>query len=202
MSRYLGSIYKKSRRLKFSLLENNKEFEKNKKRTYAPGQHGEKNKKLSGYGEQLQEKQKMMYMYGLNDRQFRRLFKIAQSLKGPLNHNLFIVLESRLDNIVYRMGFAPTRRSARQLVNHGHVMVNGKKVNIPSIIINLNDQVEIVEKSKKLPIVLSGENNGTYGFVSVDKNKKIGTYIRYPEREELPLDINETYVVEWYKRLV
>ncbi len=202
MSRYTGSINKKSRRLGFSLLENESEFSKGKKRRTAPGQHGANIRKLSGYGEQLNEKQKMAYLYGLNDRQFRRLFKIAQSMKGPLTLNLFIVLESRLDNIVFRMGFAPTRRAARQLVNHGHVLVDGKKCNIPSKIVELNNEISIANKSKELKIVIDGETNSKFNFVSVDLKAKKGTYIRYPEREELPADINEAYVVEWYKRLV
>lgn len=201
MSRYLGSITKKARRYNFSLLENNNEFASGKKRRYAPGQHGNKKIKLSGYGEQLQEKQKMMYLYGLNDRQFRRLFKIAKHMKGALTLNLFIVLESRLDNLVYRMGFAPTRRAARQLVNHGHILVNGKKTDIPSILIKLGDIIEVVERSKKLPIVEEGSRNGKFKFVDADLKTKVGKYTRYPERDELPADINESYVVEWYNRL-
>ena len=199
MSRFLGSTFKKSRRLGFSLLENSKEF---RKRSYAPGQHGQRNRKLSGYAEQLQEKQKMMHLYGMNDRQFRRLFKIAQNMKGPLTLNLFIVLESRLDNLVYRMGLAPTRKAARQLVNHGHVVVNGKKNTIPSVILNVNDEICIKDKSTKLDLVEKGTNNVKFNFVSVDLKNKKGIYIRFPEREELPSDINEAYVVEWYKRLV
>lgn len=201
MSRYLGSITKKSRRYGFSLLENDNEFAGGKKRRYAPGQHGNKRIKLSGYGEQLQEKQKMMYLYGLNDRQFRRTFVIAKHMKGALTLNLFIVLESRLDNLVYRMGFAPTRRAARQLVNHGHVLLNGKRADIPSIICKLGDEISIKEKSIKLPIVEEGAKNPTFKFVDVDLKTKKGKYTRFPEREELPAEINESYVVEWYNRL-
>jgi small subunit ribosomal protein S4 len=153
MSRYLGSINRKSRRLGFSILETNKEFLKGKKRTYAPGQHGQANRKLSGYGEQLAEKQKLALMYGMNDRQFRRLFTIAKKMKGSTALNLLIVLESRLDNLVYRMGFAPTRRAARQLVTHGHILVNGKKNDIASCVIPLNTEISIKEKSRKLPVV-------------------------------------------------
>lgn len=201
MSRYLGSITKKSRRYGFSLLENENEFSSGKKRRYAPGQHGNKKVKLSGYGEQLQEKQKMMYLYGLNDRQFRRLFKVAKLMKGALTLNLFITLESRLDNLVFRMGFAPTRRAARQLVNHGHVLVNGKRTDIPSILLKVGDTIEIAEKSKKLPVVEAGAKNGKFAFVDADLKTKKGKYTRHPERHELPLDINEAYVVEWYNRL-
>lgn len=202
MSRYIGSINKKSRRLNFSLLENENEFSSGKKRRYAPGQHGAKRKKLSGYGEQLQEKQKMMYLYGLNDRQFRRTFQIAKHMKGALTLNLFIVLESRLDNLVFRMGFAPTRRAARQLVNHGHILVNNNKVDIPSYIVKLNDVIEVVAKSKKLFIVEEGSKNAIFKFVDSDLKTKKGKFVRFPERNELPEEINESYVVEWYKRLV
>lgn len=196
MSRYIGSINKKSRRLNFSLLENENEFNSGKKRRYAPGQHGAKRKKLSGYGEQLQEKQKMMYLYGLNDRQFRRTFQIAKHMKGALTLNLFIVLESRLDNLVFRMGFAPTRRAARQLVNHGHILVNDKKVDIPSFIVKLNDVIEVMAKSKKLFIVEEGSKNAVYKFVDSDLKTKKGKFTRFPERNELPEEINESYVVE------
>lgn len=202
MSRYIGSINKKSRRLNFSLLENENEFSSGKKRRYAPGQHGAKRKKLSGYGEQLQEKQKMMYLYGLNDRQFRRTFQIAKHMKGALTLNLFIVLESRLDNLVFRMGFAPTRRASRQLVNHGHILVNNNKVDIPSYIVKLNDVIEVVAKSKKLFIVEEGSKNAVFKFVDSDLKTKKGKFVRFPERNELPEEINESYVVEWYKRLV
>lgn len=202
MSRYTGSINRKSRRLGFSLLENNKEFSKGKKRTYAPGQHGANKRKLSGYAEQLQEKQKLQFMYGMNDRQFRRLFKIAKGMKGSNSLNLLIVLESRLDNLVFRMGFAPTRRAARQLVNHGHVLLNGKKCSIPSTIVTLGSKIAIKEKSKAMPLVKDTEMVKPLEFVKVDAANKTGEYIRFPQREELNQDINETYVVEWYNRLV
>lgn len=199
MSRYTGSVFKKSRRLGFSLLENNKEFNKGKKRTNPPGQHGSRRIKLSGYGEQLQEKQKLMYLYGLNDRQFRRTFSIAKSRGGVLTLDLLQTLESRLDSLVFRMGFAPTRRAARQLVNHGHVLVNGKKVDIPSAIITLNSEIVVKDKMAKK---ISEDMITSAEFVKVDKKALKGVFLRYPERSELPEDINESYVVEWYKRLV
>lgn len=202
MSRYTGSINRKSRRLHFSILENNKEFLKGKKREYAPGQHGMANKKLSGYGQQQVEKQKLAYMYGLNNRQFQRIFRIAKQMQGSTSLNLLIVLESRLDNLVYRMNFAPTRRAARQLVNHGHVLVNGKKCDIPSVIINVGDTVTIKEKSRNLPIVKANMENQTLKFVNVDTASLTGKYVRFPERQELNPDINETYVVEWFSRIV
>lgn len=202
MSRYTGSINRKSRRLHFSILENNKEFLKGKKREYAPGQHGMANKKLSGYGQQQVEKQKLAYMYGLNNRQFQRIFRVAKQMQGSTSLNLLIVLESRLDNLVYRMNFAPTRRAARQLVNHGHVLVNGKKCDIPSVIINVGDTITIKEKSRNLPIVKANMENQTLKFVNVDKANFSGKYVRFPERQELNPDINETYVVEWFSRIV
>ena len=202
MSRYTGSINRKSRRLHFSILENNKEFLKGKKREYAPGQHGMANKKLSGYGQQQAEKQKLAYMYGLNNRQFQRIFKVAKKMQGSTSLNLLIVLESRLDNLVYRMNFAPTRRAARQLVNHGHILVNGKKCDIHSIIIKVGDTITIKEKSRTLPIVKASFENATLSFVNVDKSTFSGKYVRFPERQELNQDINETYVVEWFSRIV
>ena len=199
MSRYTGSIYKRSRRLGFSLLENEKEFSKGKKRTYAPGQHGNKRTKLSGYGEQLQEKQKLMFMYGLNDRQFRRFFTIARHKEGVLTINLLQTLESRLDNLVYRMGFAPTRRAARQLVNHGHILLNGKKCDIPSALVEVGSQIAVKDKTKSK---INLDKAVIADFVDVDKKAIEGKFKRLPERNELPENINESYVVEWFKRLV
>lgn len=193
--RYTGSIYRKSRALGFSLLENNKEFLKGKKRTTRPGQHGAKRVKLTNYAQQLQEKQKLMFLYGLNDRQFRRFFLIAKKLPGATTYNLLRVLESRLDSLVYRAGLAPTRRSARQLVTHGHILLNGKKTNIPSIIVDINDKISVAENSKNIPIFkdLKPEK---FEFVTLDINNLSATYTRYPNREELPETINEAYVVE------
>jgi len=199
MGRYTGSIYKKSRRLGFSLLENNKEFSKGKRRTYAPGQHGTRRIKLSGYGEQLQEKQKLMYMYGLNDRQFRKTFLVAKKRDGILTLNLLQTLESRLDSLVFRAGLAPTRRAARQLVNHGHILIDGKKCNIPSAIIPLKTKISLRERSQKL---VDAEVITSAPFIDLNAKKFEGTFIRYPARSELTDEINESYVVEWYKRLV
>ncbi len=202
MSRYIGSINKKSRRYGFSLLENNKEFLKGKKRTYAPGQHGLNKQKLSNYGEQLKEKQKLQFMYGMNDCQFRRLFKKAKKMQGANSLNLLIILESRLDNLVFRMGFAPTRKAARQLVSHGHVLVNEKRCSIPSNIVKVGQKISIKEKSKNLPIVNTSTLIKPLDFVKVDQKQKIGEYVRFPKRDELNKDIKEIYVVEWYNRLV
>lgn len=204
MSRYLGSIYSRSRRLKFSLLENNKEFSKGKKRVSPPGQHGAKRAvKPSNYGQQLIEKQKIKFLYDINDTQFRRLFHVAQKMDGMLSMNLFRVLESRLDNLVFRMGFAPTRRSARQLVNHGHITVDGKVTDIASTLVPIGGVISLKENAKKIPLVVDSVGRTTKSkFVDVNSKTLSGIFVRYPERDELPREVNESYVVEWYKRLV
>ena len=151
MSRINGPVWKTSRRLGFSILETGEELQK---RAYAPGQHGPtKRVKLTNYGQQLREKQKIRYMYGLNERQFYNTFIKASKMKGVTGDNFLGLLESRLDNLVYRMGFARTRRAARQLVNHGHILVNGKKVDIPSFIAKPGMVVEIKEKSRDMKAI-------------------------------------------------
>lgn len=197
--RNLDSKWKRSRRLNFSLSETGNEL---KKRAYAPGQHGQDRKKVSEYGRQLAEKQKLRDLYGVNEKQFVRLFKIADKSKGVTGTNFMIILESRLDNLVYRMGFASTRAQARQLVNHGHILVNGKKIDIPSYIVNVGDKITLKEKSKDLAIVKASlEATGTVPpYVSVDKEKKVGSFDRLPDRSELTKDINESLIVEFYNR--
>ena len=200
MSRYTGPQYKKSRRLGFSTLENGKELAR---RPYAPGIHGtSRRKKISEYGIQLQEKQKVRFMYGLNEKQFRKVFDKAGKMKGIHGENFLRLLESRLDNIVYRMGLASTRRAARQIVNHGHILVNGKKVNIPSYTCKPGDIISVKENSLehkgiKNTIEL---NIKTPAFVEFDNKKLTGTYLRYPERNELNAEINESLIVEFYNR--
>lgn len=200
MSRYTGASYRKSRRLGFSILENGKELAK---KPYAPGLHGQKRaKKLSNYGIQLQEKQKVKFMYGLNEKQFRKTFEEAGKLKGVHGENFLRLLESRLDNLVYRIGFASTRKGARQLVNHGHITVNGNKVNIPSYRCIPGDVIAIKENDKNLSVVKSSLEalNNRVEFVTFDEAKMAGTYVRYPERSELNIDINESLIVEFYNR--
>ena len=200
MSRYTGSTYRKSRRLGFSVLENGKELTK---KPYAPGAHGQKRgKKLSNYGVQLQEKQKVRFMYGLSEKQFRKTFDAAGKMQGIHGTNLLILLESRLDNLVYRMGFAKTRKAARQLVNHGHILVDGKKVNIPSFRVKVGSVISVKEGSLDHPVINEclGMDINIPAFVEVDKTKKTGTYLRYPEREELNNEINEALIVEYYNR--
>ena len=200
MSRYTKSTYRVSRRLGFSTLETGEELAK---KPYAPGIQGNKRgKKLSNYGVQLQEKQKVRFMYGLNEKQFRKTFDDAGKMKGVHGENLFKLLESRLDNIVYRIGFATTRRGARQLVNHGHITVNGKKVNIPSYRCKPNDVIAIKESDKELKIVRESlEKLGKrVDFIKYDDNKMAATYVRYPERSELNGEINDSLIVEYYNR--
>lgn len=200
MSRYTGPMYRKSRRLGFSTLETGKELAK---RPSIPGQHGGKRaKKLSNYGIQLQEKQKVRFMYGLSEKQFHTLFLKAGKLKGVHGENFLKLLESRLDNLAYRIGFSTTRKGARQLVNHGHVTVNGKKVDIPSYQCKPGDVIAIMENAKDMGIVKSSLEalHKRVEFVTYDENKMAGTYVRYPERSELNADINESLIVEFYNR--
>lgn len=200
MSRYTGPAYKKSRRLGFSTLETGKELSR---RPYAPGQHGaDRKKKSSEYGTQLQEKQKMRFMYGLTEKQFRRTFDKASKMDGIAGENFFKLLESRLDNVVYRMGLATTRRGARQLVNHGHILVNGNKVDIPSYSVKPGSTISLKENSLEHPAVKASlEANVTRpAFVDFDTKKMSGTYIRFPERNELTAEINESLIVEFYNR--
>ena len=200
MARYTGSTNRVSRRLGFSTLENGKELAK---RPYAPGQHGNKKaKKLSNYGVQLQEKQKLRFMYGLSEKQFEATFKKAGKMQGVHGDNLFKLLESRLDNLVYRLGFSTTRRGARQLVNHGHITVNGKKVDIPSYTCKPGDVIAVKDNAKDMSIIKSSLEAllKRVEFVTYDENKMAGTYVRYPERSELNADINESLIIEYYNR--
>ena len=200
MSRYTGSTNRIARHLSFSILENGKELAK---RPYAPGQHGNKKaKKLSNYGVQLQEKQKVKFMYGLSEKQFKATFERAGKLAGVHGENLLKLLESRLDNLVYRLGFSTTRRGARQLVNHGHITVNGKKVDIPSYTCKPGDVIAVKENDKDMVIIKSSLDAlaKRVEFVTYDENKMSGTYVRYPERSELNADINESLIIEFYNR--
>lgn len=206
MSRFIGSTFKKSRRFGFSILETGKEFSKGKKRITTPGQHGKERAKVkvSEYGQQLQEKQKVKFMYGLSERQFRNTFAKAKKMQGILGNNFLVLLESRLDNIVYRLGFSATRQGARQLVNHGHILVNGKKVDIPSYLLSVGDLVEVKASMKKNEKVLEAlqNNEATLEFVKVNKSEVKGEFVRLPERNELNSEISESLIVEWYNRLI
>ena len=201
MSRYTGPNNKKARRVSFSILENGKDIAK---RPYGPGQHGkDRKRKPSNYAIQLNEKQKARFMYGISEKQFKKLVNDSAKMKGVHGENLLILLESRLDNIVYRIGFATTRRGARQLVNHGHITVNGKKVDIPSYRVKPGDVIAIKENSsdhKGIEIALANKVKRP-DFINYDEAKRIGTYVRYPERSELNADINESLIVEFYSRV-
>lgn len=199
MARYTGPQNRKSRRFGFSTLENGKDL----KRSTIPGQHGkDRQKKLSDYGEQLKEKQKVRFLYGLTEKQFRKTFDEAKKLKGVHGEDFLKLLESRLDNLVYRIGFATTRRGARQLVNHGHITVNGKKVNIPSYRCKIGDVIAIKESDRDLAVVKASLEtiHNRVEFINYDENKMAATYVRYPERSELNADIKEALIVEFYNR--
>lgn len=204
MSRYTGSVFKKARRYGFSILETGKEFSKGKKRATAPGQHGARRSKLSGYGQQMQEKQKVKFMYGLNERQFRNTYAKAKKLPGITGVNFLQVLESRLDNIVYRLGLSLTRQGARQLVTHGHILVNGAKIDIPSYSVKPGMNISLKEKMQKNAKVIEAlaVNVKTVEFVKFNKTKFEGSYVRLPERTELNQEISEALIVEWYNRLI
>ena len=200
MARETGPVWKQSRRLGFSVLETGEEL---RKRTYAPGQHGpNKRVKRSAYGQQLAEKQKIRYMYGLSEKQFANTFYKAVQAKGVTGTVFLQLLESRLDNIVYRMGLARTRRGARQFVNHGHVLVNGKKVDIPSYQCKPGDVIEVRDNMKNAAVVKDAleATLNTPDFVTFDANTMKGQFVRLPERRELNQEVNELLVVEYYNR--
>ncbi len=200
MARFRGSLWKKSRRLGISLTGTGKELAK---RPYPPGQHGaSQRRKISEYGLQQQEKQKLRYMYGLNERQFRNLFDEAGRMSGVHGENFMILLESRLDNLVYRLGLARTRRQARQLVNHGHITVDGQRVDIPSYRVQPNQTIGVRERSRDLQIIKESveENNFVPDYLTFDEDKLEGVFTRLPERSELPAEIDESLIVEFYSR--
>ena len=200
MARYTGPSYKQARRVGFSISETGKELAR---RPYGPGQHGQDRKgKLSNYGEQLKEKQKVRFMYGVNERQFRKTFNEASKMKGIHGENFLKLLESRLDNVVYRLGLSTTRRGARQIVNHGHITVNGKKVDIPSYRVKIGDVIAVKENSKDHKAIKASLEKVTkrVEFVTFDDKKLEGKLVRLPERSELNADINESLIVEFYNR--
>ncbi|BCT29103.1 30S ribosomal protein S4 [Bacillus velezensis] len=200
MARYTGPSWKLSRRLGISLSGTGKELEK---RPYAPGPHGPgQRKKLSEYGLQLQEKQKLRHMYGVNERQFRTLFDKAAKMTGKHGENFMILLDARLDNVVYKLGLARTRRQARQLVNHGHILVDGSRVDIPSYQVKPGQTIGVREKSRSLSIIKESVevNNFVPEYLTFDAEKLEGTFTRLPERSELAPEINEALIVEFYSR--
>lgn len=197
MARYRGPKAKIARRFKEPIFGPSKALERKK---YAPGQHGRSRRsKPSNFAIQLMEKQKAKYTYGLLERQFRKTFAKATRKKGVTGEIFLQLLESRLDNTVYRMGFAPTPRAARQLVSHKHVKVNGRIVDVPSCLLRAGDIVEIREKSKSLEIV-NGRSYGGFAWLSVDNKSLRGTFMQYPEREQIPENIKESLIVELYSK--
>lgn len=199
MSKFTGSSWKVSRRLGYSISETGKELIKRK---YAPGQHGAKRSKLKEYGLQLQEKQKVRFTYGVSEKQFVKTFSEAAKQEGKTGVNFLKLLESRLDNLVYRLGFASTRAQARQLVNHGHIVVDGKKVDIPSYRVKPGQKIAMKETSKGLAIVKASleAKIARPEYVSFDETTMVGTFVRIPERDEFLPEIKEQLIVEYYNR--
>lgn len=199
MARYTGPVWKVSRRLKYSVLGNGKEL---KKRPYAPGQHGQRRGKMSEYRVQLQEKQRVRFTYGMSEKQFVKFFEQAGKMKGIHGENFLKLLESRLDNLVYRLGLATTRRQARQLVTHGHILVDGKKIDIPSYVVKPGQKISVKESSRNLQIIQDALAAlvSRKEYVTFDENAMTGEYVRLPERNEFMTDIQENLIVEFYNR--
>lgn len=201
MARYIGPKSKIARKFQEPIFGADKVLER---KNYAPGQHGQNKRrsKLSEYGVQLKEKQKAKYTYGILERQFRKIFAQASRRHGITGENLLKLLESRLDNVVYRLGIAPTRSAARQLVGHRHIVVNGNVVNIPSFQLRPGDIVEVREKSKSLEVIatsLEGRTN-QYNWLEWDGKQMCGKFLSYPERENIPENIKEQLIVELYSK--
>ena len=203
MARYTGPRARLCRRLEFPVFESPKFG--NIRKNYPPGQQGQgRRRKLSNHGIQLREKQRIKYLYGILEKQFRNYFKKSVSKKGPTGHNLLIMLESRLDNTVYRLGLAPTRSSARQLVNHAHFLVNNHKVNISSYQLSSGDIIQVRDKSKKLELfqesMRSVQGDNPRPWLTLDKAKLTGTFDSVPERDQIEEPIEEQLVVELYSK--
>ena len=201
MARYIGPKTRIARKFKEPIYGPDKYLDR---KNYAPGQHGigKRRSKLSEYGIQLQEKQKAKYTYGLLERQFRKLFDMASRKKGVTGQNLMQLIESRLDNVVFRLGIAPTRAAARQLVSHRHITVNGQICNIPSRLLVPGDTVEVRERSTALEVItnsLSGKAMSS-AWLEWDSNLMVGKFMNYPQREEIPETINEQAIVELYSK--
>lgn len=201
MARYIGPKSKIARKFQEPIFGADKVLER---KNYAPGQHGQSKRrsKLSEYGVQLKEKQKAKYTYGILERQFRKIFAQASRKHGITGENLLKLLESRLDNVVYRLGIAPTRSAARQLVGHRHIVVNGNVVNIPSFQLRPGDIVEVREKSKSLEVITSSLEGRTnqYNWLEWDGKQMCGKFLNYPERENIPENIKEQLIVELYSK--
>ena len=201
MARYTGPTTKIARKFGEPIFGPDKYFER---RNFPPGQHGlaKKRKKSSEYGTQLKEKQKVKYTYGLLERQFRNLYEKASKMKGIKGENLIMLLESRLDNLVYRMGIAPTRAAARQLVSHRHIVVNGEVNSIPSVLVKPGDVIGVRERSKILEVIQSSlaASANKYSWLEWDSNSLSGKFLNVPVRAEIPETINEQLIVELYSK--
>lgn len=211
MARYTASSCKLCRRegtklfLKGARCNTDKcSFER---RPYIPGEHGSAKgfrKRLSDYGIHLREKQKVRRIYGILEKQFRKYFKMAAKQSGITGLNLLVILESRLDNVVFRMGFAPSRKSARQIVRHGHILVNDRKVNIPSYLLKPGDQISIKEASRQVNLIQEAIEATTdvakYDWMEIDKDNFLGKIISVPTREQIALDVDERLIVEYYSK--
>ncbi|HJE03128.1 30S ribosomal protein S4 [Aliarcobacter thereius] len=208
MARYRGPVEKIERRLEADLgLKGERRLSGKsalEKRPFAPGQHGQRRSKVSEYGLQLREKQKVKYIYGVSERQFSNYFKEAVRREGNTGAVLISLIEQRLDNVVYRMGFATTRAFARQITTHGHVLVDGKKVDIPSYLVKPGQKIEIREKTKNNPQVQRAleltNQTGMVDWVNVDKDKVFGIFTRIPEREEVVIPVEERLIIELYSK--
>jgi small subunit ribosomal protein S4 len=208
MARYIGPVCKLCRREGMKLFLKGDRCYSDKcafdRRPYPPGQHGQARVKFSEYGLRLREKQKVRRIYGALERQFRKYFAGADRMKGVTGENLLSLLERRLDNVVYRLGFAATRAEGRQLVLHGHLLVNGKRVNVPSYLVKIGDKISIREKSRTIPrlkeSVEGAERRGQISWLELDKPNFTGTMKTLPVREEITLPISEQLIVEFYSR--
>lgn len=208
MARYRGPVEKIERRLDADLgLKGERRLSGKsalEKRPFAPGQHGQRRAKISEYGLQLREKQKVKFMYGISEKQFRNYFKEAVRREGNTGAILISLIEQRLDNVVFRMGFATTRANARQFTTHGHILVDGKKVDIPSYLVKAGQKIEVKEKSKSNPQIVRAleltNQTGMVDWVNVDKDKVFGIFTRVPSREEVVIPVEERLIVELYSK--
>lgn len=205
MGRFRGSITKQSRREGINLAETEKVQKYLDRRPYGPGQHGQRRKgRPSDYSVRLREKQKLARLYGMNEKQFRNLFEEAASVPGVTGTVFLQLLERRLDNVVFRMGFASTRRQARQFVGHGHILVNGKKVDIASYRVKIGDEISVAEGSRSMGFIQENmdaqKRRRVSPWVEMDQDNFKGTFSRLPAREDLALPINENFIIEYYSR--
>ncbi|ADY72878.1 ribosomal protein S4 [Desulfurobacterium thermolithotrophum DSM 11699] len=208
MGRYTGPKWRIARRLGVNIYVGEEKSQKGKsildRRPYPPGQHGRSRRKISYYGRQLMEKQKVKYYYGIREGQFKRFYEMAERMRGQTGENLLKLLESRLDNVVYRLGFGKSHRHARQLVVHGHILVNGKKVDRPSYLVKPGDIVEVKEKSREIPQIKEGielaQRRGIPSWLELDAENFKGVVKAEPTREEIEIPVEEHLIVELYSK--